>query len=111
MALSRTWTALPSMTTQRQNLQGKYKWAISSSLNDLAITEPMSGPLKSFQTSRACSSEISRLLDELDKKLPGLIQDLMQDHDDDDDGEIDIPVEVVASFSKRVRVFPDCTIR
>ena len=43
-------------------------------------------------------------LDELDKKLPGLIQDLMQDYDDDDDGEIDIPVEVVASFSKRVRV-------
>jgi predicted RNase H-like HicB family nuclease len=40
-------------------------------------------------------------LDELDRKLPGLIQDLMED---DDDGEMDIPVEVVASFSKRVRV-------
>jgi predicted RNase H-like HicB family nuclease len=40
-------------------------------------------------------------LDELDRKLPGLIQDLMED---DDDGEMEIPVEVVASFSKRVRV-------
>jgi hypothetical protein len=40
-------------------------------------------------------------LDELDQKLPGLIQDLMEN---DDDGEMDIPVEVVASFSKRVRV-------
>ena len=42
-------------------------------------------------------------LDELDLKLPGLIQDLME-VDDDDDGEMDIPIEVVASFSKRVRV-------
>jgi predicted RNase H-like HicB family nuclease len=40
-------------------------------------------------------------LDELDRKLPGLIQDLMEV---DDDGEMDIPVEVIASFSKRVRV-------
>jgi predicted RNase H-like HicB family nuclease len=42
-------------------------------------------------------------LNDLDEKLPGLIQDLL-DHDDDDDRNIDIPVEVIASFSKRVRV-------
>lgn len=38
-------------------------------------------------------------LDELDEKLPGLILDLLSD---DDDREIDIPVEVVASFWRRV---------
>lgn len=38
-------------------------------------------------------------LDELDQKLPGLVLDLLSD---DDDGDIDIPVEVVASFSRRV---------
>jgi Domain of unknown function (DUF1902) len=43
-------------------------------------------------------------LDELDAKLPGLIQDLMDDSDGDDDrAEIDIPIEVIASFSKLVR--------
>jgi predicted RNase H-like HicB family nuclease len=41
-------------------------------------------------------------LNELDAKLPGLIQDLMED--DQDGAEMDVPVEVVASFSKRVRV-------
>jgi hypothetical protein len=45
-------------------------------------------------------TEASRL-DELDRKLPGLIQDLMEV---DGDGEMDIPVEVVASFSRRVRL-------
>ena len=38
-------------------------------------------------------------LDDLDKKLPGLVLDLIED---DSDGEIDIPIEVVASFSKRI---------
>jgi len=33
-------------------------------------------------------------------KLPGLIQDLMES---DNDGEMEIPVEVVASFSDRER--------
>ena len=41
-------------------------------------------------------------LDALDKKLPGLIQDLLEDEDDGHD--IDIPIEVVASFSSRVTV-------
>ncbi|MCR6734793.1 MAG: DUF1902 domain-containing protein [Afipia sp.] len=41
-------------------------------------------------------------LDELDAKLPGLIRDLM-DVDEADDG-FDVPVEVIASFSRRVRV-------
>jgi len=40
-------------------------------------------------------------LDDLDRKLPGLIQDLMEDGAN---GDMDIPVEVVASFSKRVKV-------
>lgn len=39
-------------------------------------------------------------LDDLDKKLPGLVLDLVAD--DDNDSEIDIPIEVVASYSKRV---------
>lgn len=39
-------------------------------------------------------------LDDLDKKLPGLILDLVSD--DDDEREFDIPIEVVASFSRRV---------
>jgi Domain of unknown function (DUF1902) len=38
-------------------------------------------------------------LDELGCKLPGLIQDLMET-----DRELDVPVEVVASLSKRIRV-------
>lgn len=38
-------------------------------------------------------------LDDLDKKLPGIILDLLTD---DDDRDIDVPVEVVASFSRRV---------
>lgn len=41
-------------------------------------------------------------LDELDAKLPGLIRDLM-DVDEADDG-FDVPVEVIATFSRRVRV-------
>ena len=39
-------------------------------------------------------------LDALALKLPGLIQDLMES---DNDGEMEIPVEVVASFSDRER--------
>ena len=38
-------------------------------------------------------------LDKLNEKLPGIILDLLTDHDDQD---IDIPVEVVASFTRRV---------
>ncbi|WP_082528942.1 MULTISPECIES: DUF1902 domain-containing protein [unclassified Bradyrhizobium] len=38
-------------------------------------------------------------LDDLDRKLPGLILDLLTE---DDDRDIDVPVEVVASFSRRV---------
>ncbi|MGD9839585.1 MAG: DUF1902 domain-containing protein [Afipia sp.] len=41
-------------------------------------------------------------LDELDAKLPGLIRDLL-DVNDADDG-FDVPVEVIATFSRRVRV-------
>jgi len=41
-------------------------------------------------------------LDELDAKLPNLIRDLL-DADDCDDG-FDIPVEVIASYSRRVRI-------
>ena len=41
-------------------------------------------------------------LNELDEKLPNLIRDLL---DGDDTGEgFDVPVEVIASFSKRVRI-------
>ena len=43
-------------------------------------------------------------LDELDRKLPGLIQDLLEDGDNNED--IDIPIEIVASRSSRVRVRP-----
>ena len=39
-------------------------------------------------------------LDDLDAKLPGLILDLVSD--DDDDRGFDIPIEVVATFSRRV---------
>lgn len=42
----------------------------------------------------------AKSLDELDRKLPGLILDLLSD--DDDDCDIDVPVEVVATFSRRV---------
>jgi hypothetical protein len=41
-------------------------------------------------------------LDELDAKLPNLIRDLL-DADDCDDG-FDVPVEVIASYSRRVRI-------
>lgn len=41
-------------------------------------------------------------LDDLDEKLPNLIRDLL-DTDDTDEG-FDVPVEVIASFSKRVRI-------
>jgi predicted RNase H-like HicB family nuclease len=41
-------------------------------------------------------------LDELDAKLPGLIRDLL-DVNEADDG-FDVPVEVIATFSRRVRV-------
>lgn len=41
-------------------------------------------------------------LDALDAKLPGLIQDLLED--EPDDGHVDVPVEVIASFHKRVQV-------
>jgi predicted RNase H-like HicB family nuclease len=42
-------------------------------------------------------------LDALDRKLPGLIEDLLGADDGDNGDEIEVPVEVVASFSKRVR--------
>jgi predicted RNase H-like HicB family nuclease len=42
-------------------------------------------------------------LDELSTKLPGMIQDLLESEDDDTD-EIENPIEVVASFSQRVKV-------
>lgn len=41
-------------------------------------------------------------LNDLDAKLPGLIHDLL-DSDDGPDG-LEIPVEVVASYSSRVRL-------
>ncbi|EJN07332.1 hypothetical protein (DUF1902) [Bradyrhizobium sp. YR681] len=41
-------------------------------------------------------------LDELDAKLPGLIRDLLED-DAAAEG-YDVPVEVIASFSKRIRI-------
>jgi predicted RNase H-like HicB family nuclease len=44
-------------------------------------------------------------LDELDRKLPGLIQDLYE-NGDGDDSEVDIPIEVIASFSKTIRARP-----
>jgi predicted RNase H-like HicB family nuclease len=42
-------------------------------------------------------------LDALDAKLPGLIQDLLEDDGQGDD-HLDIPIEVIASYSRRVRV-------
>jgi predicted RNase H-like HicB family nuclease len=42
-------------------------------------------------------------LDALDAKLPGLIMDLLNIDDADDSVDFDIPVEVIASFSRRVR--------
>jgi predicted RNase H-like HicB family nuclease len=42
-------------------------------------------------------------LNALDAKLPGLIQDLLE-NDDDDTSDLDIPIEVIASYSSRVRV-------
>lgn len=42
-------------------------------------------------------------LDELDAKLPNLIRDLLEG-DATADGGFDVPVEVIASFSTRVRV-------
>jgi predicted RNase H-like HicB family nuclease len=42
-------------------------------------------------------------LNELDAKLPDLIRDLLDDCDDNDGG-FDVPVEVIASYSRRVRV-------
>ena len=41
-------------------------------------------------------------LDELDAKLPDFIRDLLDV--DETDGGFDVPVEVIASFSRRVRV-------
>ena len=40
-------------------------------------------------------------MDALDARLSGLIQDLLEDDEDDD---LDIPIEVIASYSRRVRV-------
>jgi hypothetical protein len=42
-------------------------------------------------------------LDELDAKLPNLIRDLLED-DDDKDAGYEVPVEVIASFSRRIRI-------
>jgi hypothetical protein len=41
-------------------------------------------------------------LDELNAKLPGLILDLIE-NDDADYSDVDIPIEVIASFSRRVK--------
>jgi hypothetical protein len=41
-------------------------------------------------------------LDELDAKLPGLIRDLLDNGDLE--GGFDVPVEVIASFSKTIRI-------
>lgn len=41
-------------------------------------------------------------LDELDAKLPGLIRDLLDVNEAHD--EFDVPVEVIASFSRRIRI-------
>lgn len=38
-------------------------------------------------------------LDKLDEKLPGLIFDLLSNNDDCD---IDVPIEVVATYSRRI---------
>jgi predicted RNase H-like HicB family nuclease len=43
-------------------------------------------------------------LDELDAKLPGLIRDLLEDGAATEAYEV--PVEVIASFSKRVKIGP-----
>lgn len=40
-------------------------------------------------------------LDELDAKLPGLIRDLLEDEAVEG---YEVPVEVIASFSKRIRI-------
>lgn len=40
-------------------------------------------------------------LNALDAKLPGMIRDLL---DDDGEGEIEVPIEVIASYSSRVRL-------
>lgn len=40
-------------------------------------------------------------LDELDAKLPGLIRDLLED---DAAEAYEVPVEVIASFSKRIKI-------
>jgi predicted RNase H-like HicB family nuclease len=45
-------------------------------------------------------------LNELDAKLPDLIRDLLEDDEDDTVGGYDVPVEVIATFSKRIRVGP-----
>jgi hypothetical protein len=39
-------------------------------------------------------------LDELDQKLPSLIRDLLED----EGGSFEVPVEVIASFSKKITV-------
>jgi predicted RNase H-like HicB family nuclease len=41
-------------------------------------------------------------LNALDEKLPGLIQDLLECDDDND--PIEVPIEVIASYSKRLQV-------
>jgi predicted RNase H-like HicB family nuclease len=42
----------------------------------------------------------------LDAKLPGLIQDLLED-DDQDGNTAEVPIEVIASYSSRVKVRAD----
>jgi predicted RNase H-like HicB family nuclease len=39
-------------------------------------------------------------IEALNEKIPGMIQDLLGD----ENGDLEIPVEVVASFSRRVRI-------
>jgi predicted RNase H-like HicB family nuclease len=45
-------------------------------------------------------------LNALDAKLPGLIQDLLEDANQDGD-TIEVPIEVIASYSSRVKVRAD----
>ena len=42
----------------------------------------------------------------LDAKLPGLIRDLLEDDDHDGD-TVEVPIEVIASYSSRVKVRAD----
>jgi predicted RNase H-like HicB family nuclease len=46
-------------------------------------------------------------VDELRAKLPGAILDLLEECDDDDHDCVDVPVELIAHASSRVRIRAD----